>query len=329
MLEKEVPTLNIGKLILPKTACLAPMAGVADRAFREICRKWGACYVVGEMASAKGMHYSDKKTAGLLEIYTAERPMAAQLFGDEPEVLAEAALLAMKYNPDVIDINMGCPAPKIAGNGAGSALMKNPELASQIIKAVVKVSPVPVTVKFRKGWDNNNINAIEFAKMAEEAGVAAIAVHGRTRQQMYAPPVDIDIIRQVKEAVSIPVIGNGDIVDIKSAVEMYEKTGCDLVMIGRGALGSPWIFKEIESYLTTGVIPDPLTIEERMVVMREHIILACTYKGEGHAMKEARKHIAWYIKGLKGAAGFRRSAGSISTIGEMDSLIEDILRENT
>ncbi|MFQ8599538.1 MAG: tRNA dihydrouridine synthase [Oscillospiraceae bacterium] len=234
-----IPNVKIGNVAIEKTACLAPMAGVADRAFRLLCREYGASYVIGEMASAKGLTMSDRKTKELLEVTGEERPMAVQIFGDDPLVMAEAAVRCMDFSPDILDINMGCPAPKITSGGAGSALMKNPALAEAIIRAVVRAVPVPVTVKFRKGWDGDSANAVEFAKRAEAAGAAAICIHGRTRQQMYAPPVDLDCIREVKQAVRIPVIGNGDVNSVESAVRMYEQTGCDLVMIGRGALGHP------------------------------------------------------------------------------------------
>lgn len=267
--------MKIGSLELKRTAALAPMAGVADSAFRQICKEFGACYLVGEMASAKGMHYSDKKTARLLTVREQERPIAVQLFGDEPEILAEAARKALAFQPDVIDINMGCPAPKVAGNGGGSALMKNPALAARITEAVVRAVDLPVTVKFRKGWDDQSVNAVEFARAIEQSGAAAVTVHGRTRQQYYAPPVDLDIIAAVKQAVSIPVIGNGDCVDIPSVINMYKYTKCDLVMIGRGALGSPWIFRQVDRYLTDGtVLPDP-SLPERMQVMLRHIKLIC------------------------------------------------------
>ena len=216
--------MKIGSLELKRTAALAPMAGVADSAFRQICKEFGACYLVGEMASAKGMHYSDKKTARLLTVREQERPIAVQLFGDEPEILAEAARKALAFQPDVIDINMGCPAPKVAGNGGGSALMKNPALAARITEAVVRAVDLPVTVKFRKGWDDQSVNAVEFARAIEQSGAAAVTVHGRTRQQYYAPPVDLDIIAAVKQAVSIPVIGNGDCIDLPSVMKMYEYT---------------------------------------------------------------------------------------------------------
>lgn len=320
--------MKIGSLELKRTAALAPMAGVADSAFRQICKEFGACYLVGEMASAKGMHYSDKKTARLLTVREQERPIAVQLFGDEPEILAEAARKALAFQPDVIDINMGCPAPKVAGNGGGSALMKNPALAARITEAVVRAVDLPVTVKFRKGWDDQSVNAVEFARAIEQSGAAAVTVHGRTRQQYYAPPVDLDIIAAVKQAVSIPVIGNGDCIDLPSVMKMYEYTKCDLVMIGRGALGSPWIFRQVERYLTDGtVLPDP-SLPERMQVMLRHIKLICENKGESGGMREARKHAAWYMKGMRGAPAFRKQSGELCTYADAEKLAADVLARN-
>lgn len=320
--------MKIGSLELKRTAALAPMAGVADSAFRQICKEFGACYLVGEMASAKGMHYSDKKTARLLTVREQERPIAVQLFGDEPEILAEAARKALAFQPDVIDINMGCPAPKVAGNGGGSALMKNPALAARITEAVVRAVDLPVTVKFRKGWDDQSVNAVEFARAIEQSGAAAVTVHGRTRQQYYAPPVDLDIIAAVKQAVSIPVIGNGDCVDIPSVINMYKYTKCDLVMIGRGALGSPWIFHQVDRYLTDGtVLPDP-SLPERMQVMLRHIKLICENKGESGGMREARKHAAWYMKGMRGAPAFRKQSGELCTYADAEKLAADVLARN-
>lgn len=327
-MQLEPGVIKLGELALKKTAALAPMAGVADRAFREICRGFGACYTVGEMASAKGMHYSDKKTKALLEIGEKERPAAVQIFGDEPPLIAEAVKKAMEFSPDAIDLNMGCPAPKIAGNGGGSALMKNPLLAGRICEAAVKASSVPVTVKFRKGWDQEHVNAVEFARMMEGSGASALTIHGRTREQFYAPPVDLDIIAAVKAAVSIPVIGNGDCSNLQSVIHMYEYTKCDLVMIGRGALGNPWIFQQIDAYFARGEILPAPSLEERMAVMVRQMELACRYKAEGQAMREARKHAAWYIKGIRGAAGFRKESGTLSTLEDAKRLACQVLEAN-
>lgn len=317
--------MKIGNIELSKTAALAPLAGVADRAMREISREFGACWTVGEMASSKGLSYGSKKSGELLRLHEAERPAAVQLFGSEPETMAEAARLALEYEPDAIDINFGCPVPKVAGNGGGSALMKDPILAGKIVRAVTDAVSVPVTVKFRAGWDFEHINAVEFAKICEDNGAAALTVHGRTRMQMFAPPVDLDIIRKVKESVSIPVIGNGDVDSPESAKQMYEQTGCDLVMVGRAAMGNPWIFRRIEHYLSTGeLLPEP-TPEERMAVLKKHICLLCEYKGEYVGMREARKHSSWYIKGMKGAAEFRRECGSLETPKDLSELIDKVL----
>ena len=317
--------VQLGAVKLEKTAALAPMAGAADRAFREICVEMGACYVVGEMASAKGMSMGSKKTAELLELSENERPASVQLFGDEPDTMASAAVTALAFQPDAIDINMGCPAPKVTSGGGGSALMKNLPLAGEIVRAVCRASSVPVTVKIRKGWDENSVNAVKAAVLAEENGASAITVHGRTRQQMYAPPVDLDIITAVKKAVSIPVIGNGDVTDIDSAVIMYEKAGCDLVMIGRGALGSPWLFRQLKAYFTRGVVlPEP-ELPEKMDIMLKHVRLACAYKGERAAMREARKHVAWYFKGWHGAAALRRRAGQLEYFEQLENLVREIV----
>lgn len=321
--------MKIGNLEITKYAALAPMAGVADRAFRELCASYGAAFTVSEMVSSKGITMGDKKSGELMFLSDIERPSAVQLFGCEPETMAKAAIEALKYSPDFIDINMGCPAPKVASTGSGSALMKNPRLAEDVVRAVVKAVEIPVTVKIRAGWDKENINACEVAKRCENAGAAAITVHGRTREQMYSPPVDIDIIRQVKESVSVPVIGNGDVEDGISAAKMLEETGCDMLMVGRGALGRPWVFYQINSYLKNGaVLPEP-PVSERMRVMLKHVETICKYKGDYIGMREARKHAAWYTKGLRGAAQKRREIGELSSMEQLYSLAMDIVRENS
>ena len=319
--------INGGVEITGKAA-LAPMAGVADRAFRRICVEYGAAYVVGEMVSSKGLNFGDRKSAELLELGEEERPAAVQLFGDDPEQMARAARLAMAVQPDAIDINMGCPAPKIAGNHCGSALMREPELCRRIVRAVAEAEEVPVTAKIRKGYGRDEVNAVEVAQACAAGGAAAITVHGRTREQMYAPPVDWEIIRRVKEAVDIPVIGNGDVTSAAQAAALYEQTGCDLVMVGRGALGAPWLFAQINAYLQEGrVLPDP-PVAKRMAVLLRQISLAVEYKGERVAMREARKHAAWYMRGLRGAAGLRARAGTLETFDDLRRLCEAVMQEN-
>lgn len=301
-------------------AALAPMAGVADRAFRQLCTDYGAAYTVTEMVSAKGMTYGDRKSAELMELDDSARPTAIQLFGDDPEILARAATMAMAYHPDWLDINMGCPAPKIAGNHCGSALMREPELCRRLVQAVTDAVSVPVTVKIRKGYSKNEVNAVEVARACEAGGAAAITVHGRTRDQMYAPPVDWEIIHAVKEAVSVPVIGNGDVVDAASAAALYEQTGCDMIAVGRAALGAPWIFSQINAFLEHGVILPPPPVSQRMTTLLKQTRMVMEHKGERVALLEARKHAAWYMNGLRGAAAFRRQAGQISTIEELTAL---------
>ncbi len=320
--------MKIGNVEINGKAVLAPMAGVADRAFRELCVGYGASYVVSEMISSKGVSMGDRKSKTLAYLSDAERPAAIQIFGSDPLVMAQSVERVMEYKPEIIDINMGCPAPKIAGNGGGASLAKNPPLAEKIVEAVVKASPVPVTVKIRMGWDLDSINAVEMAKRAENAGASAVTVHGRTRNQMYAPPVNRDIIAQVKKAISIPVIGNGDIVDEQSAAIMLEETNCDLIMIGRGALGRPWVFSQINAYLEYGrVIPEP-PVAERMRVMLKHIATLCEYKGDYIGMREARKHAGWYTKGLHGAANYRRELGSLENMEQLKEIAYKICVDN-
>lgn len=320
--------MKIGNVEIKGKAVLAPMAGVADRAFRELCVDYGASYVVSEMISSKGVSMGDRKSKDLMLLSEKERPAAVQIFGSDPLTMAKSVETVMSVNPQIIDINMGCPAPKIAGNGGGASLAKNPELAEKIVKAVVKASPVPVTVKIRTGWDETSINAVEMAKRAENAGASAVAVHGRTRKQMYAPPVDLSIIEKVKKEISVPVIGNGDIVDEQSAAIMLEKTDCDLIMIGRGALGRPWVFSQINAYLEYGrVIPEP-PVTERMRVMLKHIEALCEYKGSYVGMREARKHAGWYTKGLRGAAKYRQELGKIETIEQLQEIAYKICIDN-
>lgn len=321
---KQINTITIGTIPIEQTACLAPMASVGDHAYRLMCKKYGAAYVVGEMASSKGLFYSDKKTKQLLTVTEAEYPMAIQLFGDDPSFMANAAKIATEYRPQLIDINMGCPVPKVAGNGSGCALMKTPELAAELVRAVVEATSIPVTVKFRKGWDSESVNAVSFAKLMEQAGASAVTVHGRTKQQMYHPPIDLDIIKAVKEAVSIPVIGNGGIDSPEKAKEMYDYTGCDLVMIGQGTYGRPWIFEEISYYLKTGELLPSKTLEEKLDIMLEHVALIVQFKGEKMGMQEARKHAAWYIKGTNGAAGFRHACGKLSTYEDLKQLVLEV-----
>lgn len=308
-------------------SALAPMAGVADRAMREICSQFGAGFTVGELTSARGVMQGDKKSARLLECFDGSAVCASQLFGRDPQIMAAAALKAEEFNPDFIDINMGCPAPKVAGHGGGSALMKEPLLAAKIVEEAVKVAHVPITVKMRAGWDNESLNAVELARMCEAAGAAAITVHGRTRKQMYAPPVNFDIIRDVKRAVKIPVIANGDVKDAQSAKFMYEYTGCDYVMVGRGAQGNPFVFDEINAYFE-GRSYIPPTLEQRFETCFRQIELMHKYKEPRTAILESRKHTAWYLTGLRGSAALRRMCGEISSLEDIKLIFEKALEQN-
>lgn len=320
--------MKIKNIEFENNVFLAPMAGIADRAFRELCINYGAGYTVSEMVSSKGLTMGDKKSGELLTLGEIENPAGVQIFGDNPEIMAQAAKMCIKYHPNIIDINMGCPAPKIAMNGGGASLMKNPLLAGEIIKAVSKAVDIPVTVKIRKGWDDENITAVKLAKIAEKNGAAAITVHGRTRMQMYSGKVDYDIIAKVKKAVDIPVIANGDIVDEQSAAIMFEKTNCDAIMIGRGALGNPWIFRRINAYLNEcRVLPD-VSINEKMVVMLKHIQKIIEYKGEYTAMREARHHAAYYTKGIRGGAALRKEISIFEHFEQLEELAYKIAKEN-
>lgn len=321
--------INIKNVRIEKTAALAPMASVADKSYRLLCREFGAAYMVSEMISSKGLCYGDKKTGRLCEIEDTERPYALQIFGEDPYFMGKAAYLLNSCKPDIIDINMGCPVPKIVGNGSGSALMRKPQTAFEIVKEVVKNADCPVTVKFRAGWDKDQINAVEFACLMEEAGAAALACHGRTRTQFYSGSADWDIIRRVKQAVTVPVFGNGDVKDGESCKKMYEQTGCDLVMLARGSYGRPWVFREIRHYLETGeTLPEP-DITEKMSIMLRHCEYLCKYKGESQGMKEARKNVAWYVKGLPGSAKLRAACGELNTLNDARRMAEKIIAENT
>ena len=320
--------MRIKNVEFQNRAFLAPMAGVADRAFREICVQWGAAYTVSEMVSAKALTMHDKKSMQLMEMSPAEHPRAIQLFGNEPQIMAEAAAACMAFSPDIIDINMGCPAPKIAQNGSGSALMKDPVLAGQIVSAVSRAVPVPVTVKIRKGWDDTCLTALDVALAAQENGAAAVTLHGRTRKEMYSGRADWEIIRTVKQALSIPVIGNGDVRDEQSAAQMLEQTGCDAVMIGRGALGNPFVFARINAYLNECRVLGDVSVSQKMVTMLEQIQKAIDYKGEYVAMREARHHAAYYTKGLRGGAAYRRQISQLEHFEQLQELAFEIVKEN-
>ncbi len=332
--------LTVGPYTLTHGLFLAPLAGVSDRAFRNVCRKAGAEYTVSEMVSAKALCYEQKghhkaplRTAPLASVYQNEMPMAIQLFGHEPEYMAEAARLigACSYRgctsdtpPAAIDINMGCPVHKVVGNGEGSALMKDPPLAAHIVRAVCRAVKLPVTVKIRAGWDADSINAPEFARRLEDAGAAVIAVHGRTRAQMYAPPANLSVIAEVKRSVAIPVVGNGDIMTAHDALKMYDITGCDGIMIARGALGNPWLFSEIIARLE-GRDYAPPSPRERMETALAQVACMAEEKGARVAVAEARKHLSWYIKGLEGAAAARVAINKAESLEDMKHILFDLI----
>lgn len=313
--------LQIGNVKLENNLILAPMAGVTDLPFRMLCREEGCGLLYTEMVSAKAILYKNKNTKELLEVDPSERPIAVQLFGSDPQILGAMAHQIEDGPYDLIDLNMGCPVPKVAGNGEGSALMKNPKLVEEILSTMVRSVKKPVTVKFRKGFDDEHVNAVEIAKIAESCGVSAVAVHGRTREQYYSGTADWDIIRQVKEAVSIPVIGNGDIFTPQDAKRCLEETGCDGLMIGRGARGNPWIFKRTAHYLETGeLLAEPTGAEIGEMILR-HAQMQVKMKGEYIGMKEMRKHVAWYTAGLPHSASMRRASNELETLEQLENLL--------
>ncbi|MGI6095105.1 MAG: tRNA dihydrouridine synthase DusB [Lachnospiraceae bacterium] len=314
--------LRIGNVTLENNLILAPMAGVTDLPFRLLCKEMGAGLLSTEMVSAKAILYRNKNTQQLMETDPRERPVSLQLFGSDPDIISEIAKQIEDRPFDILDINMGCPVPKVVNNGEGSALMKDPKRVYEIIKKTAKAIQKPVTVKIRKGFTEDSINAVEIAKIAEDAGAAAIAVHGRTRQQYYAGEADWDIIRQVKEAVQIPVIGNGDINSPQKAKALLEETGCDGIMIGRGVRGNPWLFRQILTYFETGTLEEKPTVEELRQMVLRHAEMQVAYKGEYTGMREMRKHVTWYTAGYRGAAKLRSEVNQVETMDELKELVE-------
>lgn len=316
--------LKIGNVLLENSYVLGPMAGVTDLPFRLLCKEQGAGLLCMEMVSAKGIFYNNKNTESLLQIHPKEVPVSLQLFGSDPKIVSEMAKRIEERPFSILDINMGCPVPKVVRNGEGSALMKNPKLVYELVSATVKAIKKPVTVKIRKGFDDEHVNAVEIAKVIEEAGAAAVAVHGRTREQYYSGKADWEIIRQVKEAVSIPVIGNGDVTSGEQAIAMRKQTGCDGVMIARGAQGNPWIFSELLEYEKTGKLPDRPDVEAIKKTMLRHAKLQIEYKGDFTGIREMRKHVAWYTKGLHGAARLRDQINQVESYAELENLLTSL-----
>lgn len=320
--------MKIGNVQLNNKVFLSPMAGVTDLPFRLICKEKGCGMLYTEMINAKALCYDDENTKKMLKIEDEEHPIAVQIFGSEPEFMGKAAAIMNEYPNEILDINMGCPAPKVIKNGDGSALMRNPKLASEVLSSVVKNSKKPVTLKIRKGWDDDSVNAVEIAKIAEQCGISALAIHGRTREQFYSGKADWDIIEQIKQTINIPVIGNGDVFEVEDAVNMLEKTKCDAIMIGRGAQGNPWIFKRINHYMETGeILPEP-TLEERITTAIKHMNLAVTEHGEYVAVREMRKHIGWYLKGLKNSAKYRDQINKITDYKEVIAMLEEYMEHS-
>ncbi|MBO5336713.1 MAG: tRNA dihydrouridine synthase DusB [Lachnospiraceae bacterium] len=313
--------LQIGNVTLDNNVILAPMAGVSDLPFRLLCREMGAGLVCMEMVSAKAILYNNKNTDSLMEIHPQEVPVSLQLFGSDPDIISEQAKRIKERPFSILDINMGCPVPKVVNNGEGSALLKNPKLVEEILSKLVKAVNKPVTVKIRKGFDEDSVNAVEIAKIAESCGVAAVAVHGRTREQYYSGKADWEIIAKVKEAVKIPVIGNGDVVSGETALEMLKQTGCDGVMIGRAAQGNPWIFREVVAYLEKGIVPPKPTNREKREMILRHAALQLEYKGEYTGVREMRKHLSWYTVGMPHSARFRQT---INTMESMEELVRGV-----
>ncbi|HIY62861.1 MAG TPA: tRNA dihydrouridine synthase DusB [Candidatus Mediterraneibacter stercoripullorum] len=316
--------LKIGNVELENIYILGPMAGVTDLPFRLLCREQGAGLLCMEMVSAKAILYNNRNTEQLLTIHPDEKPVSLQLFGSDPKIMSEMAKRIEERPFAILDINMGCPVPKVVKNGEGSALMKEPKLVYEIVSAIVKAIEKPVTVKIRKGFDDDHVNAVEIAKIIEEAGASAIAVHGRTREQYYSGKADWDIIRQVKEAVSIPVIGNGDVTSPRKAAALQEQTGCDGVMIARGAEGNPWIFSEMIEYEKTGVVPSRPDKDEVRKMMLRHARLQLDYKGEYQGIREMRKHVSWYTKGIPGAARLRERINAVESYEELENLLTSL-----